>query len=146
MIIYDKDCTLHIPFEGQYGLALFPSPPPLGSVGDPPLVQSLWQIGDVSPDAGILHFKNWGERVRVFLGEQEIPISYTGDSGTGDISAFAGQNVTLKFQTLPDTTWPQYSALDSIWFSPIPEPSTFALLGFGGLGLGWWLRRRPPSA
>ncbi len=142
MIIYDDDCALQIPFEGRYGLALFPSPEPTGNIGDPPRIQTLGQMGDLPADAGIIYFKNWGERVRVFLGEQEIPISYSGDRGVGDISAFAGQNVTLKFQTLPATTWPQYSALDSIWFSPIPEPSTLALFGVGGVVLCWCLRRK----
>ncbi len=142
LIVYDQECPLNLLFEGRYAVALFPAPDPYVIPKGSPIIQGIFQTGDLSADAGLLHFKNWGERVQVFLGEKEIPISYTGDIGVGDISAFAGQNVTLKFQTLADTTWPQYSALDSIWFSPIPEPSTFALIGFGGLGLGWWLRRR----
>ncbi len=147
MIVYNQDCALHIPFEGQYGLALLPTPNPMGNIGEPPVIQALVQLGDVPADAGLLHFKNWGERVQVFLRdpatfvEHEIPITYTGDNGVGDISAYAGQTMWLKFQTLPDTEQPQYSALDSIWFSPIPEPSTMALLTLGVLSLSWRLRQ-----
>ncbi len=148
MIVYDQDCALHIPFEGQYGLALLPSRNPSHDPSEPPIIQTLSQLGDLPADAGLLHFKNWGERVQVFLGdpatfvEHEVPITYAGDSGVGDISAYAGQSMWLKFRTLPNTEQPQYSALDSIWFSPIPEPSTMALLTLGAAAVGWTARRR----
>ena len=57
----------------------------------------------------------------------------------GDISAFAGQTVSLEFITLGMRSPFDYNlkGIDSISFSPemIPEPSTWALLGLGGIAL-----------
>ena len=56
----------------------------------------------------------------------------------GEISPYAGQTAELRF-TVPTAG----GSLDYIQFSttPVPEPSTWALLGLGG-ALFWGLKRR----
>jgi len=63
-----------------------------------------------------------------------------------DISAFAGLTVTLKFTTLDtDGLTTVVNGLDSIYFSPVPEPGTVALLSAGLSVLGaLGLRRGRP--
>jgi len=60
---------------------------------------------------------------------------------TADVSAYAGKNVSLEFTVVNGDM-----GLDDIKFStlPIPEPSTWALLGTG-LGSLLWNRRRRSS-
>jgi hypothetical protein len=60
----------------------------------------------------------------------------------GDVSAFAGQSVLLSI-TAPSLPEYRYFTMlvDSIRFVPVPEPSTWALLGLGG-GLAFCFRRR----
>jgi hypothetical protein len=77
----------------------------------------------------------------VTLGGQSIPIiaQSTGSNYTlygGDISAFAGQTLSLRFtafQSSPVNSW----VLDSIQFSPspVPEPTAVALVGVGAAAL-----------
>lgn len=59
---------------------------------------------------------------------------------TVDVSAYAGQNVSLEF------IFPKGETLfDVAGFNIVPEPSTCALLGLGAAALGWHCRRRSHS-
>jgi hypothetical protein len=77
-----------------------------------------------------------------------MPIAVSGDLYTlygGDVSAYAGQTLELRFTALPFTSAGYNFFLDAIEFSPnpVPEPSTFALLAIAG-AFGWfyWRRKR----
>ena len=56
--------------------------------------------------------------------------------GTADVSAFAGQQVSLEF------VFPKGSTIfDIAGFVTAPEPSTYALVGMGAVALWWQCRR-----
>ena len=56
--------------------------------------------------------------------------------GVTDYSiSFAGAGSSVSFDSMTVDTWNQYAMV-------VPEPSTYALLGLGGLMLGWRVLRR----
>lgn len=55
-----------------------------------------------------------------------------------DVSPYAGQEVNLEF--LVESGWS--IRFDILGFVPIPEPSTWALLGTGLAALLWFSRRK----
>lgn len=85
---------------------------------------------------------------QVFINDARIDISVLSVSNNiytmvGDISAYAGQQVELKFQTTLANTGPMEEMtadLDAISFSstpaPSPEPGSLGLLVLGAMGLG----------
>jgi len=118
---------------------------------------TISQTGLVPADSQSLQFKALGHLFDiggpnpfvVTLGGQSVnlvPISSSPQLYTlyaGDISSFAGTTATLEITALPFTTLGYTFSLDSITFSPIPEPSTWTIsvIGWLLLGLGFW--RRP---
>ena len=112
----------------------------------------IFQTGDVPASAKTLLFQ--GETTfseprldyRVTLDGVTLSLQVVTEGTFGaDISAFAGRTAELRFQAnyRADRHFPQvYFPLDDIRFSSValvPEPSTLALVGFGGLAL-WMLR------
>ena len=103
---------------------------------------SLSQSGVVPGDTESLTFLFRGSKLDnffgVFMNDQRLPLVTLAD-GVGysvlgaDLSRFAGTDVTLKFSCFA-VGQPNGALLDSISFSPepIPEPSTFALMGLSG--------------
>jgi len=147
---YFYNPQVHIPVEQNYSFAIEPSDAPGGGS----LALSLVQTGDVPADAQTIRFTSFGREVQLYLNGTSVPVSYTyGPSpqnlnarlatAVADVSAFAGQTVELKFVTLPTFgTGTILNGLDSIYFSPVPEPSTPAIFALGLLSIGFWRLRR----
>ncbi len=144
----------HFPVSGIYSFAMYPSYGINGGGPYTPFILS--QKGDVPANAQTLHFTIYGSPFEVRANDSLLSVSYTQGPPTtdpntrmseavGDISAFAGQTVTLKFTTLDTDGFTTFvNGLDSIYFAPVPEPGSSTLFSAGLLGLGslWLLRPR----
>jgi len=117
---------------------------------------SLGQMGLVPPAAASVQMKivSYGP-FSVFLGGQKVEMVSLerGPNYTlygGDVSSFAGQVAELRITSdlffSPTIGGFSQLSLDSIEFSPqvVPEPSTWVLLGLGGLGIAMFCRRTGP--
>jgi len=106
---------------------------------------SLSQRGIIPQGSSELRFYShfFNPAVQVKLGGVAVPVEYLDLPSqpyifAANVSPFAGQEMDLE---LVSPVWAG-SKFDIMGFYPIPEPSTFALLGLGGLGLAWAARRR----
>ena len=128
------------PTEGRYGFVANPNSAGFGGFE----THSLMQTGGIPVETLSLRFDIFGDPWDVYLNGKQLPlIGYDtplvhGESREilGDISAFAGQEVELKFVTRSVSFG--YNGLDSLRFSPEagPEPGPAALLLAGGLAWG----------
>src|SRR6266568_3468446 len=158
--LYSRNNTVfapinHFPVSGLYSFAMLPSYGINGMPG-PYTPFILSQTGDVPANAQSLHFTIYGSPFEVRVNDTLLPVSYSQGPATAnpntrtsdavaDISAFAGQTVTLKFTTLDtDGLNTIVNGLDSIYFAPVPEPGVSTVFSVGLLGLGalWLLRSR----
>jgi PEP-CTERM motif-containing protein len=113
-----------------------------------PADTSIAQTGLVPPEARSLLFSAQAGPGLVSLGGSLVPVIPLSISSNytvygADISAWAGQQTELRFTAVAPATLDHFWTLDSIQFSttPVPEPSTFALLAVTA-ALGWFYCRR----
>jgi hypothetical protein len=160
VVLYDRsylDFGAPVPGDG-YALGLWPGPGLEVTEGNSPY--HLSQIGEVPSDAQTIHFVNFGSSFDLHINGQDVPLIYDYPPdylpplfnrgipvpAVGDISAFAGRTVELEFITslTPVRPGDQLYGIDSISFSQelIPEPGTWALIGFGSAALLFWARIR----
>lgn len=128
--------------EGQYSLLLIPGSQAL----------EIRQRGIIPIDAKAILFSTQYSLISLYLDDANIPLTVSSSFGDwgypgprtrsvaiGDISAFSGQEVDLRFYAKADPILGNQFWMDSISFSTeaIPEPSTLVLLGLGGFALIW---------
>ena len=121
------------PVSGKYSLGFWAGGDGSGNY----VPYSLSQTGDVPADAKSIHFIDFGGPFELRINGSVVPLLYIPGNPTvnvyGDVSMFAGQNAELNFTTLAY----EINGIDDISFSPqiVPEPTSWLLLGLGGLGL-----------
>lgn len=158
-----RDLFNTLPMVGEVGLGVMPNAHlnPDGSLARPPYLEqpSLVPVG-----ARTLWFLWQGEQLKVRINGTSVPFSLAEhrltndpfvpihDYYAADISQYAGQEVTVRFEFYANELhafppWPgAVQALDDIYFSSIPEPSPAALLVVGGaLLLARRRRRKHPT-
>lgn len=153
--VYDTNSRgFDAPVLGRYSLGLYP--------GFNLLFQyqpfSLVQVGDIGAEVRSIRFINYGSPFQLSVNGTLIPLTYDYQPGgthpdtrlavvIGDVSAFAGQTVELRFTTL-DLAIGVINGLENVEFSAqaVPEPGVVALLLTGGLLLRFQLRRRQNGA
>jgi hypothetical protein len=73
---------------------------------------------------------------------QDFTLSYT----TPASSSIIGDSLEIQLATLPEQGTAYQPAFDNVRLDAnvmaAPEPSTWALMGFGGLALSWLMRRK----
>ena len=123
------------PLDGSYSVLLQPSGGPVQ------IVPALAQVGTIPLGSQSMRFYGAMGIISLSFSGQQIPISILGDTSSysvygADVSMLAGQTGELRFQGS--------GFLDNIQFSaqPVPEPSTWALLGLSMLALSYRLKRR----
>jgi hypothetical protein len=149
-----KDNETGDPRYGQFNLLLISGGSPDG-VG-PDLSASIAQIGGVPTGARTLLFDSPSvflepaQSISVSLGGQKLGLQPVLPGTWGaTVAGFSGQTVELRFEALlrEPPNFPQvFFTLDNIRFSSValvPEPSTWALLGAGGLALLAFRRWKP---
>ena len=115
---------------------------------------SLVQTGDIGANIQSVRFINYGSPFELRVNGTPISLTYEYQPGntdpdtrlavvTGDLSAFAGQTVQLKFTTL-DMAGSVVNGLDDLQFNAqvAPEPHTTVLLLLGMGLLAFESRRR----
>ena len=94
----------------------------------------LAQTGTIPPDAAQLWISSTGY-IQAFANGVKIG-DFDPRSGAPqvlDVSPFAGQEISLEFLVRSGDS----TRFDIFGFTSVPEPSTWALVGVGGAGLGW---------
>lgn len=132
----DSASTTWAPLQGEYSLALVSGHYNRNDNSSPWVKAFLEQDGSLPPDASTLQLFARGE---FSLSINSTPINMTalgGDLWAGDVSAFAGQDVTLRIMN-EATRLNSPLIIDNVGFlpPPVPEPSSLALLGLGGAAL-----------
>jgi hypothetical protein len=115
---------------------------------------SISQTGTVPPDSRWLLFKGRegptpGSVFGVSLDGQSLAVVVLATYAEytlygGEISAFAGNETELRFTTYRG--FANTLILDSIVFSPVPEPGCLALLALGLCVAVWWRRKHSMRA
>lgn len=129
--------------EGDFTAVLF-----TGSASSGPSL-SISQTGLVPWGSRWLFFKGWaypesGDGFAVSLNGENVPMSVVATYADytlygGSVSAFAGTEAELKFTVSRGLGYGL--TVDSIRFSPVPEPGPVALFGIGLASVGLWRYR-----
>ena len=149
--IYDANWQgVPAPVAGNYSLGLYPGLNLIFEYQPFSLVQS----GDIGTGINSIRFVDYGGPFELRLNNTLVPLTYNYLPGStdpdtrvanvvGDVSAFAGQTVEIRFTTvdIPNRT---LNALSGIEFSTqiAPEPGETALLLLGLCVLGFRFRHR----
>ena len=145
---FPPDAGYFQPLAGNYTADLACGTGPLGKPA------ALEQTGTIPAGSQTMTFiGSVGQSLSVSLNGSLAPIVDLGHTSTGqftdyasygvNVSAWAGQTVQLEFASgNPPAIG---GRLDNISFSPValaPEPSTYALFGFGAAAVLWFRRRQ----
>ncbi|MEI7533432.1 MAG: PEP-CTERM sorting domain-containing protein [Verrucomicrobiae bacterium] len=140
VVLEDNNNPSPKPIQGNYSILL------QGSTASTPTSVAIGQTKTIPIGTQSLTFFGvFGGDFRVTFNGQSLAYIVTGSTANynilaADVSAYAGQAGQLLF-TAPVNS---YALLDNIQFSTnaVPEPSTFALVGLGGLAFGLFKKRQ----
>lgn len=139
-------------FQGQYTAALEAGPDPNSGTVFDRVSATIAQTGMVPNGSRSIRITTdtFTTGLQILLAGSLVPVSdFEFGNGykivAGDISSFAGSNAELQITALPVPFFNGFNGihLDNIVFSPqpVPESSTFLLIGIGAVLTGVFCRR-----